>query len=152
MGFQLVIDTDTSIRLGIEGANRSLSISHIHALGRGVIAQIVRIVPELNAGHRSVAGAVKHFDGPISGIRNVKAIEFCDVERALRIRQTGDTVDSPAGKCINDLDRIVAERGDDYTLALGIDREVIQPSLYCRQRDLLYEPQRRRLPAAGRTL
>src|SRR5262249_57043120 len=110
---------------GINYRERTLAIAHQYPVAGCVYADIVGIVPELDAPDRGQILAPQHMHRTIIGVRYKYAIGKRDIRNALRLAQTGDPLQHLARCQIHDAKAVVAELGNKQPLPLQIDSKVI---------------------------
>src|SRR3954465_4512604 len=112
----------------VEAAQSAVSVSHVDATG----LRIVSNVGGISAGLCSVDGrqrrAVIEDRRTISAVRHHNAISIRQESYALWFVQPCDRLDDPHRADVDDLDGVIAQRGDEETFARQIDGEMIDSS------------------------
>src|SRR5690348_6024464 len=88
----------------IEGADSSITVSHIHALTRGIVAQLVGIVGELNSANGPVSIALEDLAGAAATVGDHDVVALRDIDHTLRfVQPAADGVNAPGAADVHDL-------------------------------------------------
>jgi hypothetical protein len=126
--------------MGVDDCNATLLICTIgdtHSLFQRGVPHIVGIFSDIERVQKFETVSVVNSELSVCPVGEEKPIELTSVHNALRCGSAGDAVYVPAGKCIHDFDRVVAQSCAYDTLAFRTESEVIDPPSNIRQWNLL---------------
>src|SRR5215470_12757757 len=104
----------------VQFSERSAAESDIHPLARLIVTQVVSVVAVLDGLEKLKRDSVEYLDRAVLAAGNEQPILVRDVQRSLRLLQSGDRVGAFSGFEVDDFDRVVAERGNKEPLARDI--------------------------------
>src|SRR5262245_58495743 len=110
-----------------EGA---IAIADVKALGLHVETNVVRILAQIDASDAFKLFPYKHSQRPVPAARHVDGVARCHIANALRLLQVGDAVNDLSQIEVDNSNAVVAELGDEQSLAARIECQVIDPTLY----------------------
>ena len=122
-----------------EGAR---AVTHEHLVMLRVHPNVVRILAELDAPGRSEIVAPQNPHRAAAPVRHVDAVGRGDIGHALRLAEAGNRTQHPASCQVDYTQAVIAELGDEKSLALGVDAEVIDAAAHLSERDLRLEHER----------
>ena len=137
------------VGLRVDRRDRPVAVAHVQQLRRRVVAQVVRVLSDLEALHQLEGRAVVDVDVLVGGVGDVESVALGEVVRALRLGQSRDALDQLPGEGVDDLHGVVAQAREDHALALQVEREVVEAPLHTRQGNLLHLAHGWRFPLLG---
>src|SRR5579859_2975365 len=145
MPLQLVFRREALVGDWIDHRNGAVAVPKVDLFRGRVIAQIIRVGALAKVDRVKQRKCCTVIDGYVAVCRigDEELVPFREIQGPLGLGESIDLVDQPACEHIDDLHRVVTEAGENHAFALGIDREVIEATLYSRQRDLLHLAHRR---------
>src|SRR5262245_33118353 len=133
----------------IDGSNRSASEPDVQSLGGSVVADVVRVVAELDVGRRPKIVGTEQLKAVALPIRYRDPLGVGGDRDPLWLAETRQTPEMRSGLEVEHLDRVVAECCDEQTLRRCVKGEVIDAALDTRQLDGTHLPQRSLRKRAG---
>src|SRR6266700_8332822 len=118
---------------GIERAQRAVSVPDIHLARAGVIADVVGVIQSLDALDARERSPVQDIDTVGAAVRDIDAVELGQVEDPLRLAESVEAPLQPTRLHVDDLQRIVAQCGDEEPPLLQVYPEMIDAPLHGRQ-------------------
>ncbi len=126
------------------------SIADIDLSGRGIVANVIGVFQSVDVCAANECRARKEIDATAAAVGDEQRLRFGQPGDTLRLLQRLEAHAAPPGAKIDHLDAVVSERGDEQTLAIEIDVEMIDAAADIGQRDGLYKRERfRRLRERG---
>ena len=151
-GLGMAGQADLSRRLAgrrVDQGEHAVAVADHHAAGLGVEADVVGIGAELDGLERREFGALEAMDRSIAAVGDEDRIGGGIIGNALRLIELADPAQHFACSKIHDAQAIVAELGDEQSLAGEVDREMIDAAPDLAERNLLLQNQRLRRPGSG---
>src|SRR5690242_1708886 len=126
----------------IEGADSSISVSHIHALTGGIVAQLVGVVGKLDSANGPVSITIKNLAGATAAVGDHDAVALQDVSHPLRLIQSAaDGMNAPGAADVHDLHRVVTENRGKNPATLRVNGHVVKSALGAGQGNNAHQDQ-----------
>ena len=109
-----------------------------------VDANIVGIIAERDSARRGKVRGLEQPDRSVARVGDQDDIGTRRIADTLRLAQSGEPMQRHTGDDIDDVNRVVAEFGDDEPLASRVECHVIDPAAHVVQRNGLLQHQRLR--------
>ena len=143
---------DLSRRLAggrVDQGEGAVAVADHHAAGLGIEADVVGIAAKLDRVERREFGALEAVHQAIAAVGHVDRVGGRIIGNALRLIELADPAQQLARSKIHDTQAIVAELGDEQSIAGEVDCEVIDAAPDLAERNLLLQNQRLRRPGRG---